>query len=58
MLIERRKNGVKNKFIIEQMLCVDIEYRKSNYKYFSLGIKNRISDGYCYRLIIRDLRII
>lgn len=51
--IARTKGGVKSKFSIEQMLLITIEYWKSNYTYFSLGVKHGISEGYCYRLVKR-----
>ena len=49
----RKKDGVKSKFTIEQMLLITIEYWKNNHSYFSLGIRHEISEPYFYRFIKR-----
>ena len=51
--LARTKGGVKSKLSIEQRLLMTIEFWKSDYTYFSIGIKYGVSESYAYKIITR-----
>lgn len=51
--IAKRKGGVQSRLSIEERLVMMIEFWKSDYTYFSIGVRYGVSESYAYKIITR-----